>query len=64
MGGGVDVRRRIDDLLRLIGNDEGCSGPLLKLLDFGSVVCAAAPGLLAFAVAVFVAPLLLAFSNH
>ena len=47
-------------LLDLIGNDEGWSGPLLTLLYFGSGAFVLLRwGLLAFAVAVFVAPLLL-----
>jgi hypothetical protein len=46
--------------LDLIGNDDGWSGPLLTFLYFGSgALVLLRWGLLAFAVAVFVAPLLL-----
>jgi hypothetical protein len=47
-------------LLDLIGNDDGWSGPVLTLLYFGSGAFVVLRwGLLAYAVAVFVAPLLL-----
>jgi hypothetical protein len=51
-------------LLDLIGNDEGWSGPLLTLVYFGSgAFVLLRLGLLAFAVAVFVAPLCWCFQQ-